>query len=401
MGKKKTHEQYVDEVAKINPDIEVTGTYIGSITKIAHRCKIDNNIFHIRPCEVLRGQGCPQCGRRRIIQAHTKNTTWYISEIDRLHLNTRPVEDYIASKVKIKHECTKCGYQWNISPNDILHGYGCPVCAHKIISPPPEYRNSIWSSQYKDLAILYGMSEDQMKTFMPMSNKKIVIPCSKCHTPKNISPNELFQRGFRCSMCSDGISFPNKFMYALLSQLNINFQPEYHTSWSNSYKYDVVNEELSLVIENHGAQHYEEIKFSKHDNMTLKERQAIDIEKERLAKNNGFKHYIVINCQRSNVEWIRSNIIKSELPVILGFSENDINWEDCVKCATSSFVKCAADLWNIGLTILEISKQLKVCTVTVSTYLKQAFNAGLCNYVAGDGMERYHNKRRHTNKDTD
>ena len=44
MGKKKTHAEYVDELAKVNPDIEVVGIYIGNKVKIPHRCKIDGNV---------------------------------------------------------------------------------------------------------------------------------------------------------------------------------------------------------------------------------------------------------------------------------------------------------------------------------------------------------------------
>ena len=33
MGKKKTHEQYVAEVTKINPNIEVVGIYSGDVSQ--------------------------------------------------------------------------------------------------------------------------------------------------------------------------------------------------------------------------------------------------------------------------------------------------------------------------------------------------------------------------------
>ena len=43
MGSKKTHEEYVAEVAAININIEVVGTYVNAKTKILHRCKVDDH----------------------------------------------------------------------------------------------------------------------------------------------------------------------------------------------------------------------------------------------------------------------------------------------------------------------------------------------------------------------
>ena len=239
MGRKKTHDEYIREVAEINPNIEVVGIYIDSETKIAHKCKIDDEVFYAQPREILRGKGCYKCGRRRIIAAKTKTHEWYMSEIDKRSLNIIPVEQYIKNKIKIEHMCRNCGYRWGITPNDVLNGCGCPVCAHKIIGPAPEYRNSIWESKYRELAIQYGMTEEQMKTIMPMSNTKILLYCQKCGAQNNIAPNTLFQRGFHCSLCSDGISFPNKFMYSVFTQLGIDFETEYNKTWSNGYKYDL------------------------------------------------------------------------------------------------------------------------------------------------------------------
>ena len=49
--KRKTHEEYVTEVAKLYPNIEVVGKYVGSYIKIMHKCKIDGYIW--RPDQIL------------------------------------------------------------------------------------------------------------------------------------------------------------------------------------------------------------------------------------------------------------------------------------------------------------------------------------------------------------
>lgn len=61
MSQKKTHDEYVAELAIKNPNIEVIGNYNGNHVKIDHYCKIHNKIWGIAPANVLQGQGCSEC----------------------------------------------------------------------------------------------------------------------------------------------------------------------------------------------------------------------------------------------------------------------------------------------------------------------------------------------------
>ena len=53
MRKSETHEQYVADVAKINPDIEVVGTYKGSNIKIAHKNTKTGDVSYVCPSTIL------------------------------------------------------------------------------------------------------------------------------------------------------------------------------------------------------------------------------------------------------------------------------------------------------------------------------------------------------------
>ena len=68
--KKKTHQEYINELTNINSDIEVIGEYINAYTPILHKCLIDGCEWYIDPHSVLQGRGCPVCnysrGERRI-----------------------------------------------------------------------------------------------------------------------------------------------------------------------------------------------------------------------------------------------------------------------------------------------------------------------------------------------
>ena len=63
MSKKKTHEEYISEVQKKNPNVEVVEEYRGKKEKILHRCKVCGHQWSVYPGSILQGYGCPKCGR--------------------------------------------------------------------------------------------------------------------------------------------------------------------------------------------------------------------------------------------------------------------------------------------------------------------------------------------------
>ena len=68
----KTHEQFIQELYEVNPDIEVLENYQGAKIKIKCRCKIDGYEWEPLPNNLLNEQGCPKCnitkGEKRVAQ---------------------------------------------------------------------------------------------------------------------------------------------------------------------------------------------------------------------------------------------------------------------------------------------------------------------------------------------
>jgi hypothetical protein len=55
---------YVKQLQDLNPDIEVIGKYVKTHEPIEVHCKKCGNIWFPIAGSLLRGQGCPSCGRR-------------------------------------------------------------------------------------------------------------------------------------------------------------------------------------------------------------------------------------------------------------------------------------------------------------------------------------------------
>lgn len=61
MSRRKTNEEFVAELAAINPDVEPLEPYVSAVTKMECRCKVCGNVWKAKPHNLLGGHGCPQC----------------------------------------------------------------------------------------------------------------------------------------------------------------------------------------------------------------------------------------------------------------------------------------------------------------------------------------------------
>lgn len=228
----------------------------------------------------------------------------------------------------------------------------------------------------------YFVNKEDVYKYSFGSHYCVLMKCPDCGHEKLIKINTLSSRGFGCIYCNDGISYPEKFMFNALEQLNINFIHQLtkkNFNWCNGYRYDFYIKLIDSIIETHGFQHYGEIKGSWECN--LKETQENDKNKEQLAIENNIKHYIIVDCRESNMEWIQKSIMQSELPTLLNFKEDDIDWLKCHESACKNLVKTTCDLWNSGMkNALEIANTLKINRATIISYLKKGKMLQWCDY---------------------
>lgn len=288
---------------------------------------------------------------------------------------------YIDYATKINCKC-HLGHTWTVAPAHLLHdGSGCPYC----------YGNAIWRgfndlwTVRPDVAKLLKNYNDGYK-FGQYSNQKIEFVCPKCHCVVIKSIDDVSRQGLSCSMCSDGVSYPNKFGRALLKQLPIEeFECEYSPKWAHPYRYDnyFKYRGKSYILEMDGAFHFEERSCS---SLSLSERIQIDNIKTEKAIKQGFV-VIRINCQNSNFDYIKESILQSELSKL--FDLSSVDWDLCNQMSCNSLVKIACDLYMSGIySTTMIGKILYVRSKTVLDYLKRGAKIGWCNYSVEDSVQR-------------
>ena len=230
------------------------------------------------------------------------------------------------------------------------------------------------------------------------SHKQIPVKCPNCGYEKSMDIHILARSGFGCTKCSDGFSYPEKFILNVLEQIGVSFRPQLSKtmfSWCKNYLYDFYLDNTNCIIETHGSQHYEDVRGGNWG--TLSEIHDNDNHKEQVARKNGINNYIILDCRYSNIDFIKNGILKSVLPKLLGFKESDINWLKCHGSACSSMVKQTCDLWNDGTeNTSKIAEKLGVSRGTVIRYLKQGAMSGWCDYSPGDQMKKVYTLMRAT-----
>lgn len=275
------------------------------------------------------------------------------------------------------YHCNVCG--WNdgiIDEGHLLNGVGCSCCAKSVVV---FYVNDIYTTN-PELVKYFKNTEDTHKT-TSCSKKKFVMVCPNCKNEQLCSTETLVKSGFSCKKCGDGISYGEKFVYSLLKELNVDFITQLsHTTfdWCGKYKYDFYIPIIHAIIEVHGRQHY----IVEKNNYFCHNTKENDIAKEKLATKNGIQNYIVVDCSKSNLEYIQNSIINSELLKLLNKPSNEINWVECDRFTSKSYIALVCDYKNKHpeLSSRDIGKVFKMDRTTIKNYLEKGAKFGICIY---------------------
>ena len=128
MPRKKTKEEYIEQLKIKNPDVELIGDYIDDHTKVLHRCNKHNVLWDMSPNKALQGRGCKDCGRERYRNKRTKSEEQYIQELSITNPTIKLCGKYINNRTSIEHYCEIHDFIFSINPTDALRGNGCKYC---------------------------------------------------------------------------------------------------------------------------------------------------------------------------------------------------------------------------------------------------------------------------------
>lgn len=304
---KVTNEDFVKKLYNVNPNVIALEKYQKCISKIKFQCLTDGTVFEATPNNVLRGHGCPVCGRKK----GSSN----------------------ALKTKIK------------TNQDTLIGN--------------KYPRLIECLKNKDDAFEYGYT----------SRHKLSWICPICNFEFIKSPSSMPLGDFVCPNCIKNDSYPNRFMFDILTQLEIKFEREYSPDWIKPKRYDFYIPQYKLIIEMDGRLH---------NNQDVK---LNDEYKDKMASVNGLR-IVRINCDyrktEERYEFVSHNIKNSEL--LKYYNLDNINWDKANYFALKNEVSNVCELWEEYHDLDKIKDKAKLTLYTVKKYLNFGSENKMCSY---------------------
>ena len=249
MSNRKSHSQYVNEVKKNNPNVIVLEQYVNSEIPILHKCIIHNVEWKAYPASILRGAGCYKCGIERSSLSSRKTHDQYIAEARKINPNIVATENYVRALIPIKHKCLIDGYEWLVTPANVLSGKGCPKCAGNVKKTHSEYVN--------ELALINP--KIQVIEEYRGANTPIIHRCEIDGYEWKVTPSDAIH-GKGCPKCNE--SLMERKVEKWLTQNNIEYERNKKFDGCidiRQLSYDFYLPFYNTNIECQGIQHYEPI----------------------------------------------------------------------------------------------------------------------------------------------
>lgn len=257
---------------------------------------------------------------------------------------------------KVYWYCDECKDSYPQLTHYKVSSSGCAICAGRYVT----LKNAIVTTNHTVAKMMLN-SEDMYK-YTKNSHKKVDWKCPHCgEIIENKQIKSISTQGLSCPNCSKGYSYPERMMRNILKNMDVLFKTQKSFKWSKNRKYDfyfIYNNE-SVIVETHGGQHYNG-GFKTLGGRSAEEEKVNDKYKYDLAIQNGIKpeNYIIIDCRKSEFEFIKNNILNSRLKEVFDLSE--IDWREIDKVTSTSTSVEILKLFKNDMSVDEIVESIKM-----------------------------------------
>jgi len=262
--------------------------YINAKTKVIIVCNIHGE-FSQTPSNHLSNYNCQKCSNNFKL-----NTQTFIEKANQIHKNRYDYSNtnYVNADISVLIICKEHGEFKQIPDFHINRKCGCPKCSNNVKLCLFEFitkSNKIHNNTYNYSKVDY------------INNKKQVIIICKKHGEFTQQPFVHLSR-HGCPSCINKTEF--KF-FEKIKELYPSIKRQYKVEWCKNKLYlpfDFVIEELNIIIELDGEQHFKQI-----SNWTSPE---IQIEKDKYkikcANENGFSVIRILqnDVSKDNFDWL-------------------------------------------------------------------------------------------------
>ena len=287
-NKRYTTETFIEAAKKAHGDFYdySESVYVNANTLVKIICP-KHGPFMQRPSNHLKGIRCPRCGGEIGGQKIASNTEEFIRKAIAIHGDKYDFSkvNYTAAVDKVPVICKEHGEFW-MTPQNILAGHGCPICAGNIQLDTEEFikrSNEVHDGIY-----------DYSKTEYVNNHEKV---CIICHQKNRYGKEhgEFWQnpashmKGVGCPKCKS--SHLEKQVRSFLGHNGIRFEEQQTFDWLTDVGHmflDFFIQDYGVAVECQGTQHFVPYEVWGGEE-SLKEIQRRDELKKRLCKEHGIE----------------------------------------------------------------------------------------------------------------
>lgn len=363
-----------------------------------------------------------------------------------------PLEEYKGSGKKILCKCKVHNIEWEVRPDDLYSGQGCPKCKLEKIGVARRKTHQQFLKDMKEkgdpnVIIIGKYEKDSIKikckckkcghewentpsnllqgqecpycankkvsiencfatkhpelmkflknkedgyNYTYGSGSRVICICLDCGTEKETSFATLHDNGFSCQVCGDSVSFPNKFIRYMILDESIQKQLKI-------FKFEFVMNwdikcRLDVYFEKDNKKYAIEMQGNQHKTLKWgnKERPKIK-ELDEYKRTKLIEDGIIeieIDAEESNFDYIYNNIIKSKLNDVLDLSK--VDWKSILEKCYDNLIKEACDLYNNNpyFSTEDVAQKMFVNKVTIIRFLKKGMKLGWCDYKTQEHIRR-------------
>ena len=249
---RKSNDDFLKELFKINPDIVVNDSYVNNNTKINVECKKCGTKWMAKPHVLLQGHGCSECA---ILFQNRFNKEEFLIMLQEKQSTVELIGEYIKYAKSTKFRCKICGYEWTTPPNHQIHNQNpCQKCVGRGIVSESEFIDRLSKSDNDRVIYLNGYDGIV---------KNCRFKCVFCSYEWNATPINIL-KGRGCPICN--MSHGEYRVKKYLDNRNLKYETQKYFKGLKDIaplKFDFYIESKNMCIEYDGEQHFIPSRFSR------------------------------------------------------------------------------------------------------------------------------------------
>lgn len=190
-----------------------------------------------------------------------------------------------ADRKKFKFKCDKCVHTFEMNLKEIsINSQWCPYCAHQKLCENAECE-MCWSNSFASVERSKYLNDKTInpRTLFKSTNKLRKFDCNVCNKPFSCQLSDV-TKGVWCSFCANKTE---KILFDKLVEKYDNLKRQHKVDWCKNVKhlpFDFVIEEINIIIELDGPQHFKQVS----NWLSPEETRKNDIFKMKCANENGY-----------------------------------------------------------------------------------------------------------------